>query len=77
MGAIRLALLLCDTPAPAVRAVHGTYVDIFRQHLETSLDHAELPHPEWSLDGYDVVKGHYPSDEALSRYHGILISGSG
>jgi hypothetical protein len=77
MAPIRLALLLCDTPHPSVLAVHGTYVDIFRRHLKTSLDHSELPPPEWSLDGYDVVKGHYPSHEELSKFHGILISGSG
>ena len=77
MATIKLALLACDTPHPSVLSVHGTYIDIFRRYLKTSLDHSGLPQPEWSLDGYDVVKGHYPSDEELSKYHGILISGSG
>jgi len=77
MTTIRLALLLCDTPIPSVRSVHGTYLDIFRKLLQTSLAQSlESPQREFELDGYDVVLGKYPSEGQLSQYDGILISGS-
>ncbi|KAH8110957.1 class I glutamine amidotransferase-like protein [Phellopilus nigrolimitatus] len=49
---VKLALLLCDTPAPAVQKTHGTYLDIFRTQLQASNPDVSFP---FTLDGYDVV----------------------
>ena len=69
----KLALLMCDTPVPAVLKHHGTYLDIFRDQLRFSNPRAEFP---FELDGYDVVDAQeYPDPD--SGYTGILISGSG
>lgn len=70
---VKLALLMCDTPVPAVRATHGTYLDIFRKQLHGSNPDASFP---FTLDGYDVVDAEqYPDLDA--GYKGVLISGSG
>lgn len=69
---ITLALLLCDTPPPAVVAAHGRYDDIFGTLLAASVP-AGL---QYSVEAYDVVeKMDYPPDEDL--LDGILITGSG
>lgn len=70
---VKLALLMCDTPVPAVLERRGTYLDIFRDQLRFSNPRAEFP---FELDGYDVVTAQeYPNlDEG---YVGVLISGSG
>lgn len=74
----RFALLLCDTPIPAVRSVYGTYIDIFRTMLQTSLERTRPGvKVHWELDGYDVVEQEYPSEDKLLQYDAILISGSG
>lgn len=76
--AIRLGILLCDTPIPAVRSTHGTYLDIFRQLLQNSLERTRPGQTvDWTLDGYDVVQQEYPSDTKLAGYDALLISGSG
>ncbi|KAI5117618.1 hypothetical protein M0805_001218 [Coniferiporia weirii] len=83
---VKLALLLCDTPIPAVRAVHGTYLDIFRAQLRGSYPRrasgaeaeaeAEAAFP-FSLDGFDVVEAQeYPDLDEGQGYAGVLISGS-
>ena len=70
---IKLALLLCDTPIPAVREAYGTYLDIFRKQLHESNPDASFP---FTLDGFDVVDAQeYPDLDA--GYAGVLISGSG
>jgi hypothetical protein len=80
---LNLALLICDTPLPAVQAAHGTYLDIFRTHLQKSLESAlenkgqPVDSVQFTLDGYDVVKGVYPDDAKLDTYDGIVITGSG
>lgn len=80
---LNLALLICDTPVPAVVAAHGTYLEIFRTHLQKSLQsllqakHQDPNSVQFTLDGYDVVKEAYPSDDKLARYDGIVITGSG
>ena len=72
-GPTRLALLMCDTPVPAVLKNHGTYLDIFRDQLRFSNPRTEFP---FELDGYDVVDAQeYPDPD--SGYTCILISGSG
>ncbi|KAG9093679.1 hypothetical protein FRC07_011431, partial [Ceratobasidium sp. 392] len=79
---LNLALLICDTPLPEVIAAHGTYLEIFRTHLDKSLQYVlqTARHSpgsvQFTLDGYDVVKGAYPDDTKLSEYDGILITGS-
>jgi hypothetical protein len=80
---LNLALLICDTPLPEVQASHGTYLDIFRTHLQKSLDNVLQTtgqgegSVQFTLDGYNVVKEVYPDDEKLSGYDGIVITGSG
>lgn len=74
---VRLALLQCDTPVPAVKDEYGTYLDIFRALLTSSLERTRPGQAiEWSLDGYDVVLGEYPTDDKVKEYDGILLSGS-
>jgi hypothetical protein len=69
---LRIALLLCDTPIPAVVATHGDYHVIFSDLLKASLPE----NATFILDPYDVVhKQEYPPDNA--EYDGILITGSG
>jgi hypothetical protein len=69
---LRLALLICDTPLPAVVEAHGDYLAIFSRFFETSLPD---PQVEFSLDGFDVVnKQEYPSLDA--GYDAVVITGS-
>lgn len=77
----KLALLICDTPVPAVVSQHGTYLEIFRRLLRESYplapsDQVDDEDP-FTLDGFDVVnKLEYPDLES-GGYKGVLISGSG
>ncbi|EIN05524.1 class I glutamine amidotransferase-like protein [Punctularia strigosozonata HHB-11173 SS5] len=70
---IRLALLVCDTPLPAIVAQHGDYRDVFRRLFIDSLP----PHrkDDLILDAYDVVKemSYPPPDE---EYGGVVLTGS-
>jgi len=73
---LRLALLMCDEPAPHIKAVHGDYEQIFTQLLSSSLarTNSGATHT-FTLDAYDVVKDiKYPPDNV--HYDGLLISGS-
>ncbi|KAH8103318.1 class I glutamine amidotransferase-like protein [Cristinia sonorae] len=66
----RIALFLCDTPIPAVRAEDGDYTDIFNALLRKS-----RPDIQYSLDPYDVrEKMEYPKD--LDTYDAIILTGS-
>ena len=72
---IKLALLLCDTPVPAVVKEYGTYLDIFRSQLQLSNPDDQFP---FTLDGFDVVEAQeYPNLDDGEGYRGVLISGSG
>ncbi|KAG8729494.1 hypothetical protein FRC12_020940 [Ceratobasidium sp. 428] len=79
---LNLGLLICDTPLPEVITAHGTYLEIFQTHLQKSLDNVlqntqqSANSVQFTLDGYDVVKGAYPDDAKLSKYDGIVITGS-
>ncbi|CAE6489221.1 unnamed protein product [Rhizoctonia solani] len=79
---LNLALLICDTPIPTVQAAHGTYLDIFRTHLQKSLESTlesqaqAIDSVQFTLDGYDVVKQDYPDDAKLETYDGIVLTGS-
>ncbi|KAF9234197.1 class I glutamine amidotransferase-like protein [Melanogaster broomeanus] len=80
MAALRLAILVCDTPMPSVKAVHGDYRQIFEALLASSLAPINASKPDqaqvtFTLDGYDVVtEMAYPPDE--EEYDGLLLTGS-
>jgi len=74
-----IALLLCDTPLPAVVAEHGDYTTIFNALLTVTVPirNPEGPAP-FRLDSFDVVnKMEYPSDDDLDQYDAIMMTGSG
>jgi len=71
MAPIRLAVLLCDTPAPPVLKEDGDYHKIFDVWLR-----GVSPSVDFTLDAFDVVnKMEYPPEDA--KYDGILLTGSG
>ena len=71
MAPIRLAVLLCDTPIPAVLKEDGDYHKIFGTWLRSV-----SPSVDFTLEAFDVVsKMEYPSEDA--NYDGILLTGSG
>ena len=73
MAIIKLALLLCDTPIPAVVSVHGDYHTIIGRLL---LDALPDNNQSFTLDPFDVVhKQEYPPDDV--DYNGIILTGSG
>jgi hypothetical protein len=69
---LRLALLLCDTPLPAVLAEHGNYTLIFDELLRASMPAGAT----YVLSSYDVVhKMEYPPPD--EEWDGVLLTGSG
>ncbi|KAG9246570.1 class I glutamine amidotransferase-like protein [Calycina marina] len=75
---LRIAILKCDTPIPAVYSKYGTYGDIFTTLLKAGAD--TLSYTGLSstsgleLSAFDVVFAQeYPS---LENIDGVLISGS-
>jgi hypothetical protein len=71
MAPIRLAVLLCDTPAPPVLKEDGDYDKIFEVWLRGA-----SPSVDFTLDAFDVVnKMEYPPKDA--DYDGVLLTGSG
>ena len=73
---IRLALLLCDTPIPAVQKLHGDYLAIFNKLLHSSLPPEASPE-RFVVDSFDVVhEQKYPNHDDV-EYAGVLISGAG
>ncbi|WWC98283.1 hypothetical protein V866_005174 [Kwoniella sp. B9012] len=83
---IRVALLINDTPVPAVIEEDGTYYDIYKrwllQSLSTYPDTAIAKNTELIIDGYDVVdKREYPPEDRLlanskDGYDAIMLTGS-
>ncbi|CAE6468577.1 unnamed protein product [Rhizoctonia solani] len=79
---LNLALLICDTPLPAVKTAHGTYLDIFRTHLQKSLQSVleskgqPTDSVQFTLHGYDVVHQVYPDEAKLETYDGVVLTGS-
>jgi hypothetical protein len=74
MSPIRLALLLCDTLSPAVKAVQGDYYDLYGRLLKSSFP----PTAKESVlvDPFDVVHAQeYPDKDA--DYAAVILSGSG
>lgn len=71
MTPIRLAILLCDTPAPPVLKEDGDYYKIFDAWLR-----AASPSADFTLEAFDVVnKMEYPPEDF--KHDGILLTGSG
>ncbi|WWC92435.1 uncharacterized protein L201_007393 [Kwoniella dendrophila CBS 6074] len=83
---IRIALLINDTPVPAVVAEDGVYYDIYKRWLLKSLasypDASVARNTELIIDSYDVVdKREYPPEEKLlagskDGYDAIMLTGS-
>ena len=69
--ALRLALLICDTPIQPVLDSHGDYHAIFLKHLKAALPDPSL---DFTLDPYNVVQA--APDFNPSDYDGIVITGS-
>lgn len=68
--AIRLAILLCDTPLPPILEEHGDYQKIFDRWLRITSP------VDFTLDAFDVVhKMEYPPEDA--KYDAIILTGSG
>lgn len=78
MAPLRFALLICDTPVPAVVKELGTYLEIYTRWLQKSFNAASGssvdPTTKFVVDGYDVVKAmNYPD---LDKYDGLVLTGS-
>ena len=82
---LRVALLVADTPNPAVVASSGDYLTIFRTLLTAA---STVPFPnedgipqglemQMSVDPYDVVNGVLPTAQELQMTDTIWITGSG
>ncbi|OCH88016.1 class I glutamine amidotransferase-like protein [Obba rivulosa] len=70
---IRVALFLCDTPIPTVRATDGDYTDIFNALLRSSFPSNSAT--EFSLEPYEVrEKMEYP--DKVDDYRAIILTGS-
>ncbi|KAI0946488.1 hypothetical protein AcW1_009938 [Taiwanofungus camphoratus] len=70
---VRIALFLCDTPIPAVRATDGDYTAIFGVLLRNSLPSDSTV--DYIMDPYDVRdKQEYPQN--VDSYRGIILTGS-
>ena len=75
-----IAVLLCDTPVPAVLSAQGDYGKIFTTLFEKSLQSLKASTPDVELDfvvdAYDVRnKMEYPED--VDKYDAVLLTGSG
>lgn len=81
MRKLRLALLICDIPNPAVLEKYGTYLEIFTTYLRNSLSATDRGTTiEFTLEGYNVFEGAYPKDDDLigdKAFDGMVITGSG
>ena len=69
---IRIALFLCDTPAPQVVALDGDYKVIFRELLRKALPDSSVP---YTVDDFDVKTLQYPKN--VEDYDAIIMTGSG
>ncbi len=69
---VQLALLVCDTPAPAVVAAHGNFPEIYETWLKAS-NVAGVP---YRLTPFDIVNHSetYPTPE---EFDAVIITGSG
>ncbi|PAV18111.1 class I glutamine amidotransferase [Pyrrhoderma noxium] len=75
-NATKLALLICDTPVPAVLERDGTYHDVYHTWLRITHPKNDIPSEStFILEGFDVKEQIYPNLDS-NDYSGILISGS-
>ncbi|CDO75289.1 hypothetical protein BN946_scf184334.g7 [Trametes cinnabarina] len=71
----KIAVLLCDTPIPAVLASQGDYGAIFATLFRNSLKAAGDPNVQFEVDAYDVRNDQeYPKD--VDQYDAVLLTGS-
>ena len=77
----RIAVLLCDTPAPAILSTLGDYGSIFSTLFRNSLKTLKASTPgsedvDFVVDSYDVRnKQEYPAEADV--YDAVLLTGSG
>ena len=69
---LRLALLVCDTPAPAVVEAHGNFPEIY----ETWLKASNIDRVSYKLTPFDIVNHSetYPNPE---EFDAVIVTGSG
>jgi hypothetical protein len=69
---LRLALLVCDTPVPAVIESHGKYPEIYDTWLKAS----DVDTVRYKLTPFDVVNHPetYPNPE---EFDAVILTGSG
>ncbi|KAI0325131.1 class I glutamine amidotransferase-like protein [Cubamyces sp. BRFM 1775] len=71
----KIAVLLCDTPLPAILASQGDYGAIFEALFRNALREAGGPETEFVVDAYDVRNEMvYPKD--VDQYDAVLLTGS-
>ncbi len=72
---LRIAILECDTPVPAVAEKYSTYGRVFTILLESAASGLGLsPTKDLELSAFDVVTAQeYPD---LDKIDAVLISGS-
>ncbi|GAA5836725.1 hypothetical protein JCM9279_007638 [Rhodotorula babjevae] len=83
---VSILLLLADKPIPAVVSQFGTYHDIFTGLFRRGVRLAATEHGaqpgtkggghKLTIDSFNVVDGHFPTDDQLTKADGLLISGS-
>ena len=72
MKAKRIALLVCDQPAPEIVALDGDNITIFSEMLRKSLPNASM---QYTVDSYVVQeKLEYP--ENVDEYDAIMLTGA-
>ncbi|KAI0360714.1 class I glutamine amidotransferase-like protein [Trametes cingulata] len=71
----KIAVLLCDTPLPAILASQGDYGAIFETLFRNSLQAVGDRDVEFVVDAYDVRNEQvYPKD--VDQYDAVLLTGS-
>ncbi|KAH9896838.1 class I glutamine amidotransferase-like protein [Cubamyces lactineus] len=71
----KIAVLLCDTPLPAILASQGDYGAIFETLFRNALREAGGPETKFVVDAYDVRNEQvYPKD--VDQYDAVLLTGS-
>ncbi|KZS91536.1 glutamine amidotransferase class-I, partial [Sistotremastrum niveocremeum HHB9708] len=77
MAPVRIAVLTCDLPIPAVIREFGDYLEIYtiwlRNSLKAGLGDTVDPDSNFIVHGYDVRAMQYPD---LNEYDGVIITGS-
>ncbi|KAL1944062.1 hypothetical protein VTO73DRAFT_3880 [Trametes versicolor] len=71
----KIAVLLCDTPLPAILAANGNYGAVFEKLFRNSLPSSSIPDAEFTVDAYDIRNEQvYPED--VDQYDAVLLTGS-